>query len=98
SAMTPLVSALISFITFIASIMHTTVSSVTVLPISTNGAPSGDPARRNVPPVGEMISFRGLLSIGFGAAGVVSELPVSALDGIITAGGTAAAAGAVGPF
>src|SRR6266446_5812378 len=45
SATTPLVSALISFITFIASIMQTTVSSVTDFPTSTKGAPSGDRAR-----------------------------------------------------
>src|SRR5437868_3951148 len=43
--MTPLVAALMSFITFIASIIQTTVSSVTVFPISTTGGPSGDPER-----------------------------------------------------
>src|SRR6266581_2640990 len=49
SAMTPLVSALISFITFIASMIQTTESSLTVFPTSTYGAASGEPARRNVP-------------------------------------------------
>ena len=45
SRMDPLTSALISFITFIASMMHTTVSSVTSCPTSTNGAESGEGAR-----------------------------------------------------
>ena len=45
SAMTPPISALISFITFIASIMQTTVSSVTVFPTSTKGGASGDAER-----------------------------------------------------
>jgi len=40
SAITPFVSALISFITFIASIIHTTVSSVTSLPTSTKAGAS----------------------------------------------------------
>jgi hypothetical protein len=44
SAMTPFVSALISFITFMASMMQTTVSSVTCAPTSTNGAASGEAA------------------------------------------------------
>src|SRR5207248_7627673 len=44
SAITPLVSALISFITFIASIMQTTLSSFTFVPTSTNAAASGDDA------------------------------------------------------
>ena len=38
SAITPLISALISFITFIASMMQTTVSSFTSFPISTKAA------------------------------------------------------------
>ena len=45
SAITPLTSALISFITFIASMMQTTVSSFTSLPTSTNGGDSGEAAR-----------------------------------------------------
>src|SRR5207302_10165339 len=68
SAMTPLVSALISFITFIASMMQTTVSSLTFDPTSTKGGASGDAARYNVPTIGDTISFRGTLSIGFGVA------------------------------
>src|SRR6476661_3211795 len=56
SAITPSVSALISFITFIASIIQTTVSSVTSLPTSTNGDASGEAARKNVPTIGETIS------------------------------------------
>ena len=43
--MTPLVSALISFITFMASMMHTTVSLFTRLPTATNGSASGELAR-----------------------------------------------------
>ena len=45
SAITPFISALISFMTFIASMMQTTLSSVTSLPTSTNEGLSGDPAR-----------------------------------------------------
>src|SRR5437764_14687397 len=48
SAITPFVSALISFITFIASIIHTTVSSFTSLPTSTNGDASDQAATQNV--------------------------------------------------
>src|SRR5262250_3063786 len=62
SAMTPLVSALISFITFIASIMQTTVSSSTFVPTSTNGEASGDAARKKVPTIGETISLVDALS------------------------------------
>src|SRR5213078_1092290 len=72
SAMTPLVSALISFITFIASIMQTTVSSVTVFPTSTKGAASGDAARKKVPTIGETISLVDALSVEPGAAAVAA--------------------------
>src|SRR5204862_7309497 len=68
SAMTPLVSALIAFITFIASIMQATVSSPTFVPTSTNGEASGDAARKKVPTIGETISLVDALSAEVGAA------------------------------
>src|SRR5262245_21314646 len=43
--MTPRASALISFITFIASMMQTTVSGLTSVPTSTYGAASGEGER-----------------------------------------------------
>src|SRR5215831_14640595 len=78
--MTPLVSALISFITFIASMMQTTVSSVTAFPTSTKGGASGEAARYNVPTIGDTMSFRGTPSIGFGVA-VVGSVAVAAALG-----------------
>src|SRR5947208_10158474 len=85
--MTPLVSALISFITFIASMMQTTVSSVTGLPTSTKDGASGEAARYNVPTIGDTISFIGTLSIAFAAGG--GSAPATA-----ALAGPAAAAGA----
>ena len=45
SVITPSVSALISFITFIASMMQSTVSGETRSPTFTNGGDSGEGAR-----------------------------------------------------
>src|SRR5207245_6728860 len=70
--MTPLVSALISFITFIASIMQTTVSSSTFVPTSTNGEASGDAARKKVPTIGETISLVDALSAEAVAPGALA--------------------------
>src|SRR5580693_5804434 len=86
SAITPFVSALISFITFIASIMQTTVSSVTAFPTSTNGGASGEPARKNVPTIGETISLSSV--VGDAAAGGPCETAVVG-DGETVAGGEA---------
>ena len=46
--MVPDVSALISFMTFIASMMHTTVSAVTSSPSATKAGSSGDAALKKV--------------------------------------------------
>ena len=70
----PETSALISFITFIASIMQTTVSGVTFWPTVTKAGDSGEAAVYKVPTIGEMISLPTMTGFasGAGAAGVAA--------------------------
>src|SRR5712691_7293003 len=75
SRITPWTSDSISFMIFIASMMHTIIPGDTRVPTSTHGPAPGGGGKKNPPPAGAGFSRRG----GGGGGGGAATLPASRL-------------------